>query len=469
MADEEDMTRYKRRWLYITLGVAGIALANYKQTDIGAVSNIYSSFYDQPLAVIDILTISCGFGAGVLDLIVMVLNGAGKLGLRATLLLSIAVLVFSYVIELVSNVTHSFPLLVIGQLLVGAGYQFALIASWDIAITWFPVEKQTLALGTTSAGILVSQILGALVPVTILQQEEPLLNNTVNGTSSDEWFLHDQLVLTVQDGVLLAVAIVIFIAVFAIFKNKPSCDDTAPGNSEDVGALSWSASWERLKENLIRLCTLKEFYLCTLCYLLVISSTCIDWILLRNILIDSATGLEYGESSTSDVFIIMSCAQLFGIVIVSPLANRIPMNIVQINSAVFALSALVRFFLLIAFMYHSFAAVCCLYFLAGVLVLFNYVFSLQIIFDVTYPLDGTFVGSIVNFFISLIGGLLMIISRQIFNSTGYIGACCMQIVFQIIPFLVLCLFKPKLRRTLPEKTNTEEQRLLPKKQNNISN
>ena len=271
-------------------------------------------------------------------------------------------------------------------------------------------------------------------------------NVTYNGTAADD----DQRVFIVQDAILLIVSLILYLLFYTLFKPPPTHKQAEGG-------------FQGFKNNFVYLCSTWKFFLTSILIMIRVGLEYVDIELLRDMLHDSGTGLDYGEAAASNVIIIWHCGLLVGLVSISPLLKHIPINIVQFTSVMYAMSSLVRIAMLVALIYHSYVSICCLYFFYGVFNFIAYNCALAIAFEQTYPLDSMFVSSILNFVNPITFSLVLLIARQLFILAGYIGPSLMEIMFFVTGFIIASTYKPKLRRSLQlQLTNVEKTHLLSK-------
>ena len=221
MRPNEDTQRYKIiRWLFLSIAALAILMSFYKLSDVGNVSNIYARFYNVGLAEVDVLLVAFYFGSGLSMLFVIVLNACGHLKSRAMFLLSLGTLTLGFFIGLISDIIHSFSVLVVGRLIIGISYRLSVVIGWNIAYSWFQLNEVTVSLAIVNSGIFIGQLLASIVPVNILQVPPPLnqTNSTHSNDGNNEWFYHNLNVFAVQDGILITISIIIFTIVFILFK-----------------------------------------------------------------------------------------------------------------------------------------------------------------------------------------------------------------------------------------------------------
>ena len=224
---QHEIILYKKRWFVALLVGMQMMCVRFLQNSIGIVNDVYVKYFKVSYIAVDWFTIIQLPGSVVANLIAAFLIFRGTVGLRRLSVSVGAMTVLAYSAMLISSIVPIvYPMIYVGQFLMGVAYSTINIMIIQMANIWFPENEVGKALTVLSISTACASILGYLVPSHVLKQVSNIrhtqnLSSVNNNLPKYDWFFENQKIFMIYYGILIAIAIMLLCLVIKVVEDKP--------------------------------------------------------------------------------------------------------------------------------------------------------------------------------------------------------------------------------------------------------
>jgi len=212
---------YKRRWVFLCVLIVLQLICSYNFAGFGQINDVYAGYFKVTYAQTDWMTIASFAGVVLISPFLAALSYFHVVALRNLIITAAVCVLFAFLCISTSLVQPLlFPLLVIGQLFNGCAGAILVSIPSIFAALWFPDSQIGTAISLNMFGISVGNVLGFIVPVTVLHY--PVSDNTTNSTLiNNARIVQDRVVLLEMYFSFLSVAIAVAVFFVAFLTDKP--------------------------------------------------------------------------------------------------------------------------------------------------------------------------------------------------------------------------------------------------------
>jgi len=429
----------------------------------GIINDIYVAYFNLDYSVVDWFILSeipSSFLFGLLMAVVIY-----KKALIKKLAIAMAAsLVFTCVCNLAAYISPPlFPLIFIGQLILGATYVLLEVVSVSCSLSWFPEHQVGFALAITGGvGNRFGSLLGIVLPSNIFVSSPQSVKNTesqFNFTANQNLtilshFESSTRIKFIAFSLSILLLSIIIIAFFIVFyKEKPPQPPTVaqallPSNQND---LKWYEIFQELEgfRLVVKQILLNKLVLqIILCSAVLNSCIVIEKMLMGEIFRSFFTKLGYlsnANAMSGAVLILFEIGAFFGSFLSGKIVDRYKNYQQQIQIALL-LTVFVGIANSVSFHFRCVPAVFVCSILYGFLLNIPYVQYFEITFQHMYPLDNALLSVIICLSRSFGTVIITESNRLILNNYGGIAVFISIIIVLILSFLNSLFLNPKYKR-----------------------
>nr|CAB3246493.1 feline leukemia virus subgroup C receptor-related protein 2-like [Phallusia mammillata] len=441
METVEELKLYKRRWVFL-LGVAIFQLlGGFSTTSYGEISDFYVQFFHASHSTVDWITNARNIGAIFITfpLAWMVFNG--KIGLRNMIVIvSFSATIGILLVTLSFAHRSLFALIVFGQILWGFSQMVNVSVPATFAALWFPESQVGTALSVILVGLPLGDVAGFTFPALI---ESPF-NYTREKLSFGE-LESGQRTLSCMYGSCLAISAVVTIFFTIFITDEPP---TPPTYAQVIKKSSQITS--RTFANFLqttRVLFTNPSYV-TACFMFGISFqiSLLEIMMMSEIIGDFELSSNISSDKMSGYIMCMfSLGAVLGTVTAGVVVNRSKKyKLLTILSNSFMFLCTVA--MVVSAFFESMAGIFTSNAFFGFSGGFTSVVSLEILTQLTYPMDETLVNTWMTGIQMTIALLLGIFGRIMFNAWRGLGLLSFQSSCVFASVLMSCLISAKNRR-----------------------
>ena len=214
-----------KRWLIALIVGIQILSVRYNMNSVGIVNDVYVEYFNISYPAVDWFTV-IQFPGGVFgNLVVALLIFYGNVGLRKlSVSLSLLSMFTSIAMLLASVWTFLYPLIYIGEFLMGVSYSTAKTMIVEMANSWFPKNEVGKALIVLVISSATASILAFEVASNILKQpgfSKQNLSHAEELSDHQIWHSETRQTLLLHYGTYTVVVVVVFALVLKFLEDKP--------------------------------------------------------------------------------------------------------------------------------------------------------------------------------------------------------------------------------------------------------
>ena len=217
---------YMKRWLIALICGMQVMCVRFLENSIGIVNDVYVEYFRISYIAVDWFTIIQFPGSIVANLIAALLIFQGTVGLRRSSISVSVIILFSSSAMLIASIFPIvYPMVYVGQFLLGVAYSTVTIMNVQMANYWFPENEVGKALTVLSLSGASASILAFLIPSNVLKQlPGPDYNRNlshIKNLTKNDWFCDNQKIFITYYGIIIAIAFILLCLVIKIVEDKP--------------------------------------------------------------------------------------------------------------------------------------------------------------------------------------------------------------------------------------------------------
>ena len=451
-----------RWWMLLLTGLVSV-VTRFLRAYFGNANDVFVAYFNVPYETVDWFTFVQQPGMMISSLILTFIMHNEAISVTTLAITMSSSLSFTCICLIVSYCfTKIYPLIVIGEFLVGYALVALDVVSASNAINWFPEHQVGTALcvkdmggntGYLLAYAIVSNLL--LVPnqATFLNQTE--LQFTTDKTNSyDNWFSVNQIRLITLTSSLLFISILITISYVIFMKDKPPIPPTAAQalvncSEHDTSSVLDENQFSKFLKLFKVVCLSKVFLQASFIKITTVGNYLIEKVfmgeILRSFFIDKGYITSY-DSMSGWVLICLEIGSIFGSIVIAKLVdwhkNYHKMVIVFALGLLFS-----QICLLLGYYLGSTAVLFVVNIAIGMCVNFLYLPLYEIVLQHFYPADSGLLALMIRIPLSLGSMLVGLAARMIlifFKKSS--AVLIFMIVLSFLSFITSLFLKPNYNR-----------------------
>ena len=454
----------KRWWILLSVGASTI-ISRIMPGSFGVINDVYVAYFNISYETVDWFVLIQVPGILLSSLLLGLMLFYKLVSIRKLAISTALCLVLEFIALLAAYIyTPLYPLIFIGQFLLG----FVVVAndalSTSLAVSWFPENQMGIAICSKDIGSSTGSFLAFIIPSNLLispsynqvaNQSDPTYYNTRHPSTDREWFARNQLRFILFASALLFVAVLTTIFYCIFFEDKPPTPPTAA--QEQAISLSHQLGRPRFTFN-----NLKQFFV--LCKKIVFNKLFVQAIFILsgaegcNVIIKIYMGealrwlyLDLGYLETADVMagynlVLVQVGSILGNLLSGVAVNHIKnyQLIIIIDMACYFMST-ISFSL--GYYFHNIVV---LYVFSTFIGLCHAIFCTPIyesIFQHLYPIDTGLLAVVIRIECAASNLILGVLGRKIFNIFHrYIAVLGFMCILVFMALIVSLFFKPQYNR-----------------------
>jgi len=450
---------YKMRWIFLAVITLLYFTYMYSGFSVSQINNIFVQYFHVTYAAVDWATIG-SYPTTVITtfvLVWLVYKECAKFRYLSVAMTSFVIA--SHVARMVAFAnSHLFAFIVVGQIFNGVCAALSYPLCLSLVMAWFPHEEVGTAVGLYMSGGSLGQVVGTLLPSHLVIQ--PTINGKENGTS---WKVADRDVCLIMWGVPLVIVFVVLAFILSMASDHPPMPPTLVQNEarrKDTSNLTFrdflNTCFELMKN---------RTYIVGCIAGSMISNSCMIEItmmpqLMKNVLHNSHSEFD-PDIISSYAIMSLSLGEFVGAIIGGRLVDKFRCHkrllLITSMSAVVCVASIT-----IAYHWSSYQATIAINAFFGFFSRCYLVSLIEILTQLSYPLEATFATAILRGFICFITVAEVEIGRLIFDNAGGVWVLIFQTTFIFSGMLFTLLIKVENKRL------DAEERLVDKVKNTIT-
>ena len=466
---ERNQTRtynlYSKRWWILLCVAATTTISRIVRGCFGIVNDVYVAYFNISYETVDWFALIQVPGSLLSSLLLGLMLFYKLVSIRKLAISTGLCLVLEFIALLAAYIyTPLYPLIFIGQFLLGFVIVAIDVLSTSLAVSWFPENQMGIAISTKEAGSSIGSLLAFVIPSNLLispsynqvaNQSDPTYYNTRHPSTDHEWFARNQLRFILFASALLFVAVLTTIFYCIFFEDKPPTPPTAAQEqamfqSNQFGQPSFTFN------------NLKQFFV--LCKKIVFNKLFVQAIIILstavgcNVVIKIYMGevlrwlyLDLGYLETADVMagynlVLLQVGSILGDLLSGVVVNHIKnYQLIIVFDLVLYLISTISFSL--GYHFHNIVVL----YVFGALIGFHLSFLTtpiyESIFQHLYPIDTGLLAVVIRIEYSSSNLILGVLGRKTFNIFHrYIAVLGFMCILVFMALIVSLFFKPQYNR-----------------------
>ena len=457
---------YKKRWLIALFVGLQVINVRYLQNSMGIINDIYVEYFNISYIAVDWFTIIQFPGSVMVNLLVALLIYKETVGLRRLSIAVSAMTIFtSATLFIATLVPKLYPIIYVGQFLMGAAFSLLNVTIVQMANYWFSENEIGKALVIVPMAGAIACILAFLVPSNVLKSFSrptgPSYTSICNlsyadGLMRNNWFSGNQRTFLTYYGILVLFAVMLLCLVLKIIEDKPPKPPTnaqslvrnsGPMYTTLVSATDDSLRLSSFFQECKQVLTNEVFILISINTTVRAGCIAVDIIFISEILRPiNSRSLVTPNVLSGYIMVTLEASVVAGSFVSSIAFDHFKKHMLQLTLSLF-------------FVFLCVLAILCGVYYQNVLVIWIFntikgfvnVFSLTPIRDIPVQhLHPTKPGIItaLQTMVSFTGAIIIAqVSRVVLNYGGGVGVFIFISILFLFSFLVTCFVKPDLKRT----------------------
>ena len=224
--DANDIQVYQKRWILVIMIGFQTIIIRYFMNSFGIVNEIYSSYFQISYIAIDWFTIVQFPGSVLGNVLLAYLFQTTKFGFRKLSLGVGIVSVFTNAAILIAFLLPAlYPLIFIGEFLLGVCYTALLTMFVQLGHHWFPLNQVGFAVSFFPIFTTCSALLAFVIPTTLYLPPPRLnLNNSTSSSinyTNENWFEEDKKRSLILSGASLSILIFLLVSLYKSATDYP--------------------------------------------------------------------------------------------------------------------------------------------------------------------------------------------------------------------------------------------------------
>ena len=216
------------RWLVALAIFFQKVIVRYFSNSFGIINNVYVRYFDTSYIAVDWFTVIQHPGSVLANFIAAWLIYTNKVGLRRlSIMTGIGCIITSSCMLTASFFPTFYPLIYLGQFIMGLSYSTLLIMSIQMANKWFPCHEVGKALAIFPLGSSLASALVILIPSNTFNTVVVFHNRSLNNTENFTDLLDaDKKLFTIYNSCLFAVTLMAIVPVIVVVQDQPPAPPT---------------------------------------------------------------------------------------------------------------------------------------------------------------------------------------------------------------------------------------------------
>jgi len=445
MFGQENFVRklYKRRWLILIALTLSECLYAVAYACFGQVNDFYVAFFKVTYAQVDWATLTHNVSPFVVLLPVLWMIHHGKFGFRNVVIFATVCLSLSFLCSAVSLVSDKlFALVIAGQMFDGITATLLIATPPTFAVTWFPEEEIGSAIAINIVGLYLGISLGTTLPALAIKKQTNLTSDTANVNHT----LHVRQFLTILNSVCLTLSLsVVLMFVFLVTDIPP----TPPTTAQQVKSVQKEKKkklgfCQALKQLLFD----KTYLLACIVFGITTQLVTLEYIMMSEMmreLVEKDLLSINADRFGGYLLAVYSVGAVVGILATGKIMDFCKHYSIlsNIGSVLFFISTLA---FILAFWYANLPGLFVSNFING----FGSKGLMVVLYEIatqhTYPMDETFVSTLLTICRGPVGVFTGEIGRVLFNSFGSLSVLVFQSTAAFLTTVMTAFLSPKCLR-----------------------
>jgi len=439
MSSSVSVKLYKIRWLFLVVISSFNFLYTFSAISVSQINNIFVHYFHVTYAVIDWATIANLPGVFLAAFVVLWLTYNKYMEFKAMAIVNGSFLIASSLSKMIAFASHSFfPFVILGQFLSGFSAAIGYPMCLSLALSWFPIDEAGTAIGISLSGTSFGLVLGTLLPSHSIVQ--PTLSNASNNKT--KWQVVDRNICLIMWSVQLFFSILGLALIVLLASNHPPTPPTLVQEKEQRACkekmtmknfLSTCKILVRNKQFLLIATAVAAMHNISLCEVTMMTQ------LMMKVLRDRHSRLNHDVIS-SYASSLLEVGGLVGTIVSGRLIDKFnSYKILLLVASSF--STICSIAITIAYRFNSYEAFFGINPVYGFFNRFYLVCLLQVLTQITYPINSAFVGATFRGYSCLLTIVKVELGRVIFNFAGGIWLLSFETIFAILAVLLTLAVK----------------------------
>jgi len=225
---------YNKRWLIAVTIALQKFIVRYFMGSIGVVNGVYVNYFNISYIAVDWFTTIQYPGGVIINFLIAWLIYANKVGLRKlSIMIGISCIFTSSSMLIAIIFPNAYPIIYLGEFVMGASYSTLLIMAIQMANSWFSQNEIGKAMVAFPLGSALAAIMAFLIPSNIFISTQSASNSVLhhNHTPANSKYVSDIFesngnIFKIYNGILFAITLMMFVPVYAVVQDQPPTPPT---------------------------------------------------------------------------------------------------------------------------------------------------------------------------------------------------------------------------------------------------